>query len=173
MKISHTFALYLAAVVLVALDSFSICGQTASSTDRPASIAVSIAMDKDQVPTDQIPKEPWAVLTVKNLTDHEVVIHDSMYRAYVEGKAGEPPTTRAQRQMTARLRPKEAPLRGDEMSLWAIAPGESGIRKFQLAYLYDLTSPGKYKVYAEVVDPTTRKRLRTNTATFEMEAPAQ
>ncbi len=55
------------------------------------------------------------------------------------------------------------------MSLWTIAPGESGVRKFQLAYLYDLSSPGKYKVYAEVVDPMTRKRLRTKTVTFEME----
>jgi hypothetical protein len=59
------------------------------------------------------------------------------------------------------------------MSLWTIAPRESGVRKFQLAYLYDLSSPGKYKVYAEVVDPITRRRLRTKTVTFEMEAPAR
>lgn len=173
MSISKTFALHLAMIWLLAANGPSICGQTPSSPDQPPGIAASIAMDQDHIPTDQLPKEPWAVLTVKNLTDHEVVIHDSMYRAYVEGKDGEPPTTRAQRQMTGRLRPKEAPLRGDEMSPWTIAPGESGVRKFQLAYLYDLTSPGKYKVYAEVVDPTTRKRLRTNTTTFEMKAPAQ
>jgi hypothetical protein len=169
MNLSRSFALRLAAITFLSVCS-PVYGQTASSTAQPASIAVSIAMDKDHVPIGQI---PLAILTVKNLTDHEVVIHDSMYRAYVEGKEGEPPTTRAQRQMTGRLRHGEAPLRGDEMSLWTVAPGESGVRKFQLSYLYDLSTPGQYKVYAEVIDPTTRRRLRTNTVYFEMQAPAQ
>lgn len=172
MNAPRTFALHLAPIVLLSVTSLSNWSQTASSTDQPASIAVSLAVDKDHVPINQMPKTPWANLTVKNLTDHEVIIHDTMYQVHVDGEKGEPPTTLEQRRITGKLRPGESQLRADEMSLWTLAPGESGVRKFQLAYLYDLSSPGKYKVYAEVVDPTTRKRLRSNTVIFEMEVSA-
>lgn len=125
-------------------------------------------MEKDNVPAGQM---PVAILTVKNLTDHEILIHNYMYQAHVDGDKGEAPTTLEQRRLTHKLRPGEADLRGDEMSLRPFEPGESRVLKFQLAYLYHLNSPGKYKVYIEVVDPTTRKPLRTKTVTFEIEAP--
>ena len=127
-------------------------------------------MNKDHVPIGQM---PLAILTVKNLTDHEVSIHDHMYQVHVDGDNGEAPTTLAQRRRTGKLRPGESDLRADENFLWTLSPGESGVRKFQLAYFYDLNSPGQYEVYAEVVDPATRKQLRTNTVMFEMEQRAQ
>jgi hypothetical protein len=97
MDVSRAFALIPAAIVLLAVNCLSVSGQNASSADQPASIAVSIAMDQDRVPIDQMPKTPWAILTVKNLTDHEVAIHDTMYRVQVDGEKDEAPTTLAQK----------------------------------------------------------------------------
>lgn len=168
MNVSQNFALPLAAIVLLAVSSISSYGQNEPSKAQRPGIAVSIVMEKDKVPVGQM---PMAILTVKNLTDQEIVIHNSMYQAYVEGDKGEAPTTLEQRRLTHRLRPGEADLRGDEMVIWTLRPGESGVRRFQLGYLYHLNSPGKYKVYIEVVDPTTRKPLRTKSVTFEIVAP--
>jgi hypothetical protein len=97
-----------------------------------------------------------------------------MYRAHVEGEKGEAPTTYVQRAITHRLRPGEAELRADEQFLWTISPGESDIHKFKLDYLYDLSVPGKYTVYIEVMDPSTlksstQKWLHTNTVQFTMQ----
>jgi hypothetical protein len=51
--------------------------------------------------------------------------------------------------------------------------GDSFVRKFQLAYLYDLSAPGRYTAYAEVMDPSSHRWLRTKTVTFEMTARAE
>jgi hypothetical protein len=48
-----------------------------------------------------------------------------------------------------------------------------GDRKFQLAYLCDLSAPGEYTAYAEVMDPSSHRWLRTKAVTFEMTASAQ
>src|SRR5690348_14145168 len=157
MNISQRCAPPLIVIALLSASSVSRYGHKESSKPPPG-IAVSIVMEEDKVPVGQM---PMADLTVENLTDHEIVIHNSMYQAYVEGDKGEAPTTLEQRRLTHRLRPGEADLRGDEMVIWTLRSGESGVRRFQLGYLYHLNSPGKYKVYIEVVDPTTRKRLRT------------
>jgi hypothetical protein len=110
---------------------------------------------------------------VKNLTDESIIIHNYMYRVYVEGDKGEPPTTLFQRQMTWRLKPGDVSLPTDEHAVWNIAPERSDDMKFQLAYLYDLSVPGEYSVYAEVVDPSSQKWLRTNTVKFKVQAPTQ
>jgi hypothetical protein len=87
-------------------------------------------MEKELVAIGQ---SPVAILTVKNLSKHEAVIHGTMYRVHAEGETGEPPTTQVQRQITGRLRPGEAALRGDEYVVWEIEPGKSGFRKFLLS----------------------------------------
>jgi hypothetical protein len=150
------------------------CAQAVSQTRPPQSdsIAVNLSIDKEQVAIGQ---SPWAILRVRNLSNHEMPIHDWMYRAHLEGEKDEPPTTKVQRQITGRLRPGEVPLRTDEYVVWTISPGKSDIRKFQLDYLYDLSVPGKYVVYVEVMDPSTLKSstpkwLRTNTVEFTMQA---
>ncbi len=151
------------------------CARAASRTPPPQSdlITVKLSIEKEQVVIGQ---SPWAILTVRNLSDHEISIHDDMYRVHVEREREEPPTTQVQRQITGRLRPGEAPLRTDENFLWTISPGKSDVRKFKLAYFYDLGVPGKYTVYAEVIDPSTQKLptqkwLRTNTVQFTIQAP--
>jgi hypothetical protein len=159
---------------LISACSTFFCAYAASQTSPPQSdsITINLSIEKGQVAIGQ---SPWAILTVKNLSNHEVAIHEYMYRVHVEGEREEPPTTRVQRQITGRLRPGEAPLSADEHFLWTISPGKSDIRKFQLAYFYDLRVPGKYTVYAEVMNPSTQKSstqkwLRTNTVQFTMQA---
>lgn len=165
MKISQALTLRLAAIGSIVVISISVFGQ-ASSAASPPSIAASITVDKYQVPIGQ---SPWAILTVKNLTDHEVALHGWMYRAHVDGENGEPPTTLVQRMMTGKLLPGDRPLREDESVVPVISPGKSYTLKFELAYLYDLRAPGKYAVYLEVMDPVSQKWLRTDTASFEMQ----
>jgi hypothetical protein len=54
------------------------------------SIAVKLGIEKAQVVIGQ---SPWAILTVKNLSNQEIPIHDWMYRVRVDGDNGEAPTT--------------------------------------------------------------------------------
>lgn len=125
-------------------------------------------MEKEDVPIGQ---SPWAILTVKNLTDREIVLHASMYhRLQVEGEKGEPPTTRVQRSITGKLKSGEAPVETNEYVVWSIAPAKSDTHKFELTYFYDLAEPGKYTIYLEVMAPSSHKWLRTNAAYFEMRA---
>jgi hypothetical protein len=86
-----------------------------------------------------------AVRTYSNaFAHHELPLHDWMCRVHVEGEKGEPRTTKVQRQSTGRLRPGEAALRADEYVVPLISQGKSYVLKYQLAYLYDLSAPGKY-----------------------------
>jgi hypothetical protein len=168
MSTFHYFALRLATIGMIIITSISVCGQAPSTASAP-SITVSITVDKNTVPTDQ---SPWTILNVKNLADHEVAIHDYAVRLHVEGKHGEPPTTLIQRMSTGKLQPGDRPLRTDEYVVWTIPPGELSSHKYKLSYFYDLSASGKYTVYLEVMDPVSQKWLRTNTAKFEMQAPA-
>jgi len=165
-----TRTMRVAIIAIVLTSGISIGAQNAASAPKQNSVAVSLNMKEQQVPIGQ---SPWAILSVENLTDEEIEIHNYMYRVYVEGEKGEAPTTLVERQMTGRYKPGDVPLRADENSLWSIAPGKSDDLKFQLTYLYDLSAPGKYTVYAEVMDPHSQKWLRTNTAQFKMQAPTR
>lgn len=144
--------------------------QTASNSDA---LAVSLKMRTEQV---QVGQTPWATLTVYNLTDQPVIIRDTMYRVYVYAKDREAPTTLLQRMLTGRPRPGDVPLNYTLNVETPITVWPSGLvadwcdRKFQLAYLYDLSTPGRYTAYAEVMDPSSNRWLRTKTVTFEMMA---
>ena len=77
-------------IVLIAATSTTLDAQVAPAASQSPSIVVSIVLEKESVPVGQ---SPWVVLTVKNLTDHDLPIHDSMMRLHVEGERGERPTT--------------------------------------------------------------------------------
>lgn len=156
-------------VALVIANALVITAQTTASASNKDSITVTLTMDKQEIPIGQ---SPWAILKVKNLTGHELPIFGNTYRVYVTGEKGDPPTTLAQRRRTGKLKPGEAAERTDEYVVWTVPPNESGIKKIQLAYLYDLSIPGKFTVYAEVADPFSHKWLRTNTVKFTMQASA-
>jgi hypothetical protein len=102
-------ALLAITIALIAAKNLPIYAQAASPDNQRASIAVIIALDQNHVPVGQ---SPWAILTLKNLSDHDVVLHDSMIRAHVEDEKGERPMTRVQRNITHKLLPREAPLPG-------------------------------------------------------------
>jgi hypothetical protein len=165
-----TLALSVTTIILIAATSNTLDAQDASTASKSPSIVVSIVLEKESVPVGQ---SPWVVLTVRNLIDHDVPMHGSMMRLHVEGEKGERPTKLVQRSITGQLRPGEGALRGDEDVVWSIAPGESDFHKFKLTYFYDLAEPGNHSVYMDVMDPSSRKWLRTNTVRFEMQASTQ
>ena len=161
--------LRIAFILTVLFSSIVASGQATQTASNSNALAVSLKMQTEQV---QVGQMPWAILTVYNITDQPVIIQNTM-RVYVYGKDGEAPTTLPQRQLTGRLRPGDAPLPSSIIVWPAGGAGDWFDRKFQLAYLYDLSAPGGYTAYAEVMDPSSHRWLRTKTVTFEMTAPAQ
>ena len=168
--------LRIAFILTVLFRSIVAPGQATQTASNSNALAVSLKMQTEQV---QVGQTPWAILTVYNITDQPVIIQNTM-RVYVYGKDGEAPTTLPQRQLTGRLRPGDAPQNytnnADISSIIVWPAGGAGDwcdRMFQLAYLYDLSAPGGYTAYAEVMDPSSHRWLRTKTVTFEMTASAQ
>ncbi|HEY2016463.1 MAG TPA: hypothetical protein VGH38_23325 [Bryobacteraceae bacterium] len=162
-------------LVAVALSGIVAHGQTRQLAPNNDSLAVSLKMKADQI---QIGQKPWAIVTVSNITGQAVIFRESMCRVYVYGKDGEAPTTLVQREFTGTLRPSHAALRGDDnvgpQTVWPTGgAGDSLVREFDLTYLYDLSAPGKYTAYAEVLDPSSNQWLRSKPVTFEMKGPAQ
>ena len=107
-----------------------------ASAQNGSPIALSIAISKDHIPVGQ---KPWVGLTIKNLTHEEIPYPDD--RVYVQGKDGEPPATPWQQQrnkLAGGYRP-------------SILPGDSFTMKYDLSAFYDLSKPGKYTVYIEVL----------------------
>jgi hypothetical protein len=91
------------------------------------------------------------------------------------GEKGEPPTTLRHRQLTNRLKPSEPSILGGGFEP-TIEPGGSFTRKYDLSQLYDLSKPGRYTVYIEVLDvvPSNRGKeawVRSPVATFEIQTP--
>jgi hypothetical protein len=169
-------------MTIVALSAASNSGYAQSSSagvqpeildSRSAHIAVGIALPKKQILAGQ---KPWVVLTVENLGGN-VQIAFPEDRVHVEGVAGEPPTKLYQRQVTHTLRPGERELMmgGFEPT---ILPTLSIDRKYDLSLFYDLSKPGKYTVYIEVLDisaPETKRGaglwVRSKAVPFEIQAP--
>jgi hypothetical protein len=99
---------------------------------------------------------------------------------------GEAPTTLYQRQVTHTLWPGERELTGGyeppigpRVSLDG-EPTFSSDRTYDLSLFYDLSKPGKYTVYIEVLDvsaPETQRGaglwVRSQTEQFEVEAAAR
>ena len=175
MGASFNTRLRIAFIFTVLFCSIVAASQATQTTSNSDALAVSLKMQTEQV---QAGRMPWAVLTVYNMSDQPVTIRDSMYRVYVFGKDGEAPTTLVQRQLTDRLHPGDVPLPqgpdvGPSMMWPAGGAGDSYVHKFELTYLYDLSAPGSYTAYADVMDPSSHRWLRTKTVTFQMTAPAE
>ena len=169
----YDVVLYLATIVAVASTSISLDAQAAQaptstevSITKSANISLSISLPKDHIPVGQ---KAWAFLAVNNLGNVEISFPTD--RVHVEGEKGEPSTTLFQRQLTHRLRPGEEELRAGGYEP-GIEPGDSSTRKYDLSQLYDLSKPGKYTIYIEVLDQAASKHhavwVRSPMASFEI-----
>ncbi|MGD0941336.1 MAG: hypothetical protein ABR905_16675 [Terracidiphilus sp.] len=170
MNAFHRFKIRLAAAVVIAASSAALGAQTVAPASQTDSITVSISLDKDHFPVGQSPLVP---VTMINRTDRDLYLNGNWYRVHIEGENGEPTTTLRQRMTTDKLLPGEARLREDEDAEKFIPAGKSRIQKFEVEYFYDLSAPGKYRVYVDIKDPLSGKWLRTNTAQFEIQAPTR
>ena len=166
---NHVLALMGLVVVAVPLGSAQ-SGVSPSAVQPSIAIKVSMGtyrLDRGDTLTGE--------LTVTNLSDENLELcpwSDSCI-VHVMGEKGEPPTTYRQRDATHRLLPGEAPLERTLYAGWFIAPGKADTHHWILNALYDLSTPGKYKLYFEVQDPKTREMLRSNTVPFSVAAPAK
>ena len=168
----------MAAIMLIIADGISLSAQDVPHANQSASITFSIALGQDQVVVGQ---KPLLILTVKNMTREAVSLRTGAdsYRVHVEGEKGESPLTEYHRHLHGDFHPGDGPnLSSGSSVAIEIEPGASQTIKFDLAAYYDLSTPGKYSVYLEILDaaPPTHVRtwrwLRTNTAQFEMVAPS-
>lgn len=162
-----TLVLTLAAAMVTAVGKVSLEAQTTAASQAPA-IAVSITLQKDKISLGQ---SPWALLAVKNLTDEWVTIDDYATRPHVQGEKGELFMRPEASIITEKLQPRMPRLRTVIYVPWTIAPKETSTHKWQLAYFFDLSHPGQYTVYVDVMDPSSHKLLHTNSAKFEMQSP--
>ncbi len=170
MNTFQRFFLRFVAVVMVATSGVCIGAQTVASASQTDSITVSMTLDKDHLPVGQ---SPWVLLTFNNRTDRDLYLNGNWFQLHIAGENGEPPTMLRQRMATGKLLPGEAPLREDENAEKVISARKSRIEKIDVSYYYDLSAPGKYKVYMDIRDPMSGKWLRTNTAEFEIQASTQ
>lgn len=113
-----------------------------------------------------------ADLTITNLSTQvsELCPWSDSCTVHVIGENGEPPTTYRQRDATNRLLPGEAPLERTLYAGWFIAPGKTDTHHWILKDLYNLSTPGKYKLYFDVRDPKTEELLHTDVIPFTVAA---
>jgi hypothetical protein len=152
---------------MLAAANVSGVAQAPPITALGASIAVRIAMEKDQVPLGQ---SPVVVLTIWNTSDHVVMWTGDSWRVHVEGKSGEPPKTMWYRQF---LREPGLPalvvtLPSFTRPIYPPGLADNSIdQNLTLSDYYDLHSAGSYSAYLEVGDDS-GKMLKTNTVLFDI-----
>ena len=176
MNTHRTLRLSLIMISLFGIGAAVLYGQNRSALKRSATVAkqsatlgLSLTVPKGQVPMGQI---PWVSLTVKNLSNADILFPDEE-RVHVEGEKGEPPTTLRQRQLTHTLQAGEQTLMGGGYEP-TIEQGTSFTRKYDLTKLYDFSKPGKYVIYIEVLDESASKNnagvwVRSNTVQLEIQ----
>lgn len=166
-----TFVVFQISILLVGFGSSPSSGQKTNPGSRSPKVAVSLSLKKGVI---AVGEKEVAVITVKNVSSQDVSFPTSRYnfRVYVDGAKGEPPMTMMHRHQRGIYRPGDAGALADGGVTLAIAPGASQSKEFNLTKYYDLGMPGKYKIYMEYRDES-GKWLRTNTVTFEIQAPTQ
>ena len=133
-----------------------------AAAQSSSAIALSIAIPKEHIPADQ---KPWVWLTVKNLTREEIPYPQD--QVYVQEESREPPaTTWGRQRKNGQLPTGYVP---------SIQPGDSFTMKYDLSAFYDLSKPGKYSVYVEMLPVFHGKGdwMRSPIAHFEITAASR
>jgi hypothetical protein len=145
--------------------------QATAPAGRSTTISASLSVQMEKGPTGP---GPWAILTMKNISNRNVSFRTDMtdYRIHVEGEKGEPPKTSYHRSIRGEFQPGDKNLVGGGV-IDSVPPGGSEVRKYDLTKFYDLTVSDKFVAYIEVRDESSGTWLRTNTVQFTMQAPAQ
>lgn len=159
-----TIIIIVCAVILYAQVSPA---QTAKSPSSD-SIAASLNLDRYTATSGQ---SPWLVLTIRNLSNTKLYLYGTIFRIHVDKGSVEARKTHVHRSMTGSLLPGEAPIRGDESSIWTIDPLSEDNHKFEVSYFYDINEPGSYAAYIEITDPRSHIKIRTNTVNFTIGNP--
>jgi hypothetical protein len=157
-KLRNSAVTVATAVVITAMSIF-VCAQAVTEAkptvaSKSANIELSIVVPREHIPMGQ---KPYVHLTIKNpsaaiacLKDKACFgLLDPLYRIYVEGPKGEPPTTALQRQLTGRPVLGDPVLRVDRYGVF-IDPGKSITKEYDLSRYYDFKDPGNYTVYIDV-----------------------
>jgi hypothetical protein len=172
-------ALFLGATAAIAVLPTPSRAQSTPAANQPDSVSLHVSFPKSSYATGE---KPIAVLTIKNISSNEIWFstENHLYRIHVISKNGDVPKTEFYRHLLGDFRPGESNigLTGGSVGGRSIAPGAVDSQKYDLSAFYDLSKPGDYSVYLEIYDPGGPKDgsghwLRTNTAHFEIEAPAQ
>ena len=140
--------------------------QPSGRTDQSATVTISIKVDKKSYFKGEIPIASL-IVTNKSSADESFPTAQYNYRIHIDGTGGEPPLTQTHRHMRGIYMPGETNSLRDGGVTLDIPPGKSQSRSFDLGKYYDLSAPGKYKLYIEYLDGT-GKWLRTKTLTFEI-----
>jgi hypothetical protein len=171
-------AVFAGATVALASCSIPVGAQSAPAVSQTDPVSIHASLQKS---TYAVGEKPIAVLTIKNTGSQEIWFSNNLYfeRIHVTRKDGEPPKTELHRHLLGDFRPGDGPDGGSgPVAGRSISPGSLDSQKYDLTYFYDLSTPGEYSVYIEIYDPQGPQDgsglwLRTNTAKFEMQAPAQ
>lgn len=155
-------------VLTAVLALFAVQGQTQVENNPKRLFSISFYVVPNKI---SVGKPVNASLFVQNITDREHNFPEE--QIYVQGDAGEPPMTLRHRQLTGHLNPGDPALMMGGYSP-PIEPGETSVRYYNLLDHYDLSKPGKYTAYVEIIDIGERRitgkanKVRSPLATFEI-----
>lgn len=173
------FTLLVGAMAAIVSCAIPLGAQSAPTTSQTEWVSIHLSLQQRSY---AIGEKPIAILTIKNISSNEVLFPNDFYhvRIHVTGKDGEPPKTELHRHILGDFRPGDSNvgLEGGSVVALSIASGSEGKKYYNLTHFYDLSAPGDYSVYIEIYDPSGPKDgsghwLRTNTAKFEILAPAK
>jgi hypothetical protein len=165
-------------MIAIASCSILLRSQSTPVVNRLDSISVHISLQKSSY---AIGEKPIGVMTIENMSSNEIWFSTDPYRerVHITRKDGEPPKTELHRHLLGDFRPGDGPDLGTGPVVGrSIAPGSVDSQKYDLTGYYDLSAPGDYSVYLEIYDPSgpqdgSGRWLRTNTATFKIQASTQ
>jgi hypothetical protein len=174
----RTLVMFVAATITVVEGPIRSRAQAAPASNQPDSVSIRISLQRSSY---AIGEKPIVVMTIQNISSKEIWFSTDPYqvRFHVTNKDGEPQKTELHRHFLGDYRPGDGPmlLRGP-LAGRSIAPGALDAQKFDLTGYYDPSVPGDYSVYLEIYDPSGPEDgsghwVRTDTAHFNIEAPAQ